>query len=167
MVFAIPSTMKTLFLSFTLLVFSNLNLFSQEIIERIYEPAKEPKLEETPSPAPTREKNIYPPDTSVIIDFPDSLAEFPGGQTSLMDFVKENFKMPDELKDTNIQGKVYVRFIIERNGSVSYPEILRGLHPLIDKEVKRLVLSFPKWKPAKSNDQIVRSKIAIPVRVGP
>lgn len=157
--------MKTLFLSFTLLVFSNMNLFSQEIIERIYEPAKEPKLEEPPSPAPTSEKNIYPPDTSVIIDFPDSLAEFPGGHTSLMDFVKKNFKMPDELKDTNIQGKVYVRFIIERNGSVSYPEILRGLHPLIDKEVKRLVLSFPKWKPAKSNDQIVRSKIAIPVRV--
>ena len=157
--------MKTLFLSFTLLVFSNLNLFSQEIIERIYEPAKEPKLEEPPSPAPTLEKNIYPPDTSVIIDFPDSLAEFPGGHTSLMDFVKKNFKMPDELKDTNIQGKVYVRFIIERNGSVSYPEILRGLHPLIDKEVKRLVLSFPKWKPAKSNDQIVRSKIAIPVRI--
>jgi len=160
--------MKTLFLLFTLLVLSNMNLFSQEIIERIYEPEKERKLEETPSPAPPlHEETIYPPDTSLIVDFPDSLAEFPGGYTSLMDFVKKNFKMPDELKDTNIQGKVYVRFIIERNGSVSYPEILRGLHPLIDNEVKRLVLSFPKWKPAKSNDQIVRSKIAIPVRVGP
>ena len=159
MVFAICPSMKTLLLSFTLLVLSNLNLFSQEIIERIYEPAIEPKLEEPPSPAP------IPPDTSVIVDFSDSLAEFPGGYTTLMDFVKKNFKMPDELKDTTIQGKVYVRFIIERNGSVSYPEILRGLHPLIDREVKRLVLSMPKWKPAKLNDQIVRSKIVIPVRV--
>lgn len=157
--------MKTLILSFTLLILSNLNLFSQEIIERIYEPAIELQFEEPLTSGPVTEDYTYPQDTSVIVDFPDSLAEFPGGYTTLMDFVKKNFKMPDELKDTTIQGKVYVRFIIERNGSVSYPEILRGLHPLIDREVKRLVLSMPKWKPAKLNDQIVRSKIVIPVRV--
>lgn len=157
--------MKTIFLSFTLLVLSNINLFSQEIIERIYEPATELQFEEPLTSGPLIKEHTYPQDTSVIVEFPDTIAEFPGGYAALMDFVKNNFKMPEELKDTTIQGKVYVRFIIERNGSVSHPEILRGLHPLIDREVKRLVLSMPKWKPAKLNDQIVRSKIAIPVRV--
>lgn len=142
-----------------------MNLFSQEIIERVYDPAFDQRVEESPPSAPYNNVTIYPPDTSLIIDFPDSMAVFPGGQSALMDFVKNNFKMPDELKDTTIQGKVYVRFVIERNGSVTNPKILRGLHPLIDREVKRLVVSMPLWTPAKLNGQIVRSQYTIPVRI--
>lgn len=156
--------MKKFLLLFSLLVLSNTPLFSQEIIERIYEPIVEPRPEPT-LPDPLPEEIIHSQDTSVIIDFPDTMAEFPGGNTALMDFVKKNFKMPVELKDTTIQGRVYVRFVIERNGSVSHPRILRGLHPLIDREVTRMVLSMPKWAPAKMKDQYVRSQFTIPVRV--
>jgi TonB family protein len=90
-------------------------------------------------------------------------AEFPGGQDGLVDFLAKNIKYPIECSSAGIQGKVYIEFIIEKNGKVTNVKIKREIHPLLDKEATRVVTLMPKWKPARKRSQKARSKYILPI----
>jgi len=93
-----------------------------------------------------------------LID-PAELPSFPGGETAMCKFIKENLRYP--LGD--VQGRVYVQFIVEVDGTLSVIEIQRGVHELLDREALRLVTSFPKWEPSKVNSKSIQCQYVLPV----
>lgn len=90
--------------------------------------------------------------------------EFIGGNEALYKFMKENLSYPQIAIDSNIQGKVYVFFIVEKDGKVTNPIIKRGVHPSLDAEVLRLIAIMPNWKPGLVNNEPVRSRFILPVK---
>lgn len=90
--------------------------------------------------------------------------EFPGGLDSLMKYLQENITYPKEARDANIQGIVYVTFIVEANGSVSSVKVLRGIGGGCDEEAARVVKEMPAWKPGTQRGKQVRVQFNLPVR---
>lgn len=102
------------------------------------------------------------PQVEEVYQFPDSAAKFPGGMDAILKYISENMKYPDIL--CSLLGTVYIGFIIEKDGSVSNIEVLRGIHPELDKEAVRVIKSMPSWQPAYEQGKIVRSREVLPVR---
>jgi TonB family protein len=84
-------------------------------------------------------------------------AEFIGGRNAFEAYVNENLKYPEQAKRDGISGKVYIQFVINIDGSMQNPRIVKGLCSGCDEEAMRLIKSIPKWIPGKQDKQIVRS----------
>lgn len=96
---------------------------------------------------------------AVIEDKP----EFPGGMPALMKYLAKNTKYPPIANENGISGKVYVQFVIGKDGSVSNVEIMRGRDPYLDKEAIRVVKSLPDWKPGKQRGKPVKVSYIVPI----
>ena len=90
-------------------------------------------------------------------------AEFPGGDRTLLDFLKSNLVYPKVAQDSSIQGRVIVRFTIEKDGSITDVEVARSVYPALDEEAVRVVCMMPKWKPATKKGEPIRCKYILPV----
>lgn len=90
-------------------------------------------------------------------------AEFPGGTAAMFKFIMKNLKYPKDAWAKGIEGKVFVKFIVDKEGNVSNVEIMKGLSPSTDKEAIRLVSSFPKWSPGRQNGRAVKSQFILPI----
>lgn len=90
-------------------------------------------------------------------------AEFPGGFGAWMGYLKENIKYSNQARRMQIEGKVFVQFTIEKDGSVTGVHVVRGLGYGLDKEAIRVVQNSPKWQPAKQRGRPVRLKKTLPV----
>ena len=89
--------------------------------------------------------------------------EFPGGTNALMGYLRDNMVIPDSCLENNIQGRVLVTFIVEKDGSITKPEVIKSVNHLLDAEALRLVTAMPKWKPGKQNGETQRVKFTIAV----
>ena len=89
--------------------------------------------------------------------------QFPGGNTALMQWLQNNMRYPQSALDAGIGGRVIVQFVVEKDGSITNAEVLRGIDPALDNEALRLVRAMPKWTPAKNNGQPVRFRFNLPV----
>ena len=94
------------------------------------------------------------------------MPEFIGGLDSLISFMISNINYPHWEKKNKIQGTIYVSFVIEKDGSVSHPEIIRTVKESIDfdKEVLRVVKMMPNWKPGENKMEKVAVKMTLPVK---
>ena len=90
-------------------------------------------------------------------------ASFLGGIDSLKTFLASNVRYPEAALKKGVQGKVIVKFVVERNGTITQASILRSIDVDLDKEALRIVSRMPKWEPAKKNGQPVRSYYTLPV----
>ncbi len=90
--------------------------------------------------------------------------EFVGGQAALMKFLSKNIKYPQMARETGISGTVYVRFVVEKNGSVSQVKVVRGIGGGCDEEAMRVVKMMPKWKPGRQRGKPVRVNFTLPVK---
>lgn len=90
-------------------------------------------------------------------------AAFPGGEAALMKYVREHINYPAYEKEADISGRVLVRFVVEKDGSVSNVEVMKKVSPGIDKEAVRVIQSLPKWTPAKNNGKAVRVWYNMPI----
>ena len=118
-----------------------------------------------PPPAPNP-VNIDPPilkDINQVTSFPDVEAQYVGGTQKLFEFIQNNIVYTKSAKENGIEGKVYVQFVIEKNGSVSNVEVARGIYKDLDDEAIRVTKSFPNWIPAVAAGKTVRSRIRIPI----
>jgi protein TonB len=93
----------------------------------------------------------------------DESPEFPGGTSALMGYLRDNMVVPDSCWENNIQGRVLVTFIVEKDGSITKPVVVKSVHPILDAEALRLVSAMPKWKPGRQNGEVQRVKYTIPV----
>ncbi len=84
-------------------------------------------------------------------------------QQKVLVFVSKNFEFPEMAKEMGIQGRVYVNFVIEKNGSITNVEIVRGVDPLLDDEAVRVVKKLPKLIPAKQRGKPVRMSFTLPI----
>jgi protein TonB len=90
--------------------------------------------------------------------------EFPGGEHARQKFLADNIIYPENAKKNNIQGIVFVTFIVETDGSLSNIKILKGIGAGCDEEVQRVISIMPKWKPGKQKGKEVRVKLNLPVK---
>ena len=93
----------------------------------------------------------------------EQMPEFPGGQEAMFKFLSATIIYPKEARDNGIEGKVFVNFTIEKDGSINEVKVIRGVHPLLDEEAVRVVESFPKWKPGKQKGKTVRVSYNLPL----
>ena len=91
------------------------------------------------------------------------MPQYPGGQIAMMKYIMENMKYPEQAMKEGIQGRVTVRFIVEKDGSISDVKPVLSVHPLLNKEAVRVVKSMPKWSPGKHNGKPVRVRFNLPV----
>lgn len=103
------------------------------------------------------------PHSGTIFEVTEVMPEFPGGMSTLIEYISKNIKYPEAGKAKGIQGRVTVQFVVNQDGSISNTKILRGLSPEFDAEALRLFNSMPKWKPGMQRGQAVRVKYTCPV----
>ncbi|HPF00319.1 MAG TPA: TonB family protein [Bacteroidales bacterium] len=89
---------------------------------------------------------------------------YPGGVEALMKYLAENIQYPDLARQENIQGTVYVSFVVEKNGEVSNVKILRGIGGGCDEEAMRVVRNMSDWTPGYQNGEAVRVQFNLPLR---
>ena len=89
--------------------------------------------------------------------------EFPGGMEALYKYLAQNIKYPQLARDNGITGKVYVTFVVERDGSIANPKILRDIGGGCGAEAIRVVKAMPKWTPGKQRGKAVRVQFNLPV----
>lgn len=98
-----------------------------------------------------------------VYDIAEQMPKFPGGQNELFKFISQNIKYPVEAEENNIQGRVIVSFVVERDGSITDISVIKSVHPLLDNEAIRITKLMPKWIPAKQNGETVRVRYTVPV----
>ena len=99
----------------------------------------------------------------MVFDVVEVMPQYPGGQIAMMKYIMENMKYPEQAMKEGIQGRVTVRFIVEKDGSISDVKPVLSVHPLLNKEAVRVVESMPKWTPGKHNGKPVRVRFNLPV----
>lgn len=119
--------------------------------------------------------NIYLPDgddeispekpvDEEILTIAEVYPEFKGGQEALLKYLQENIFYPLDAKENGFQGKVYIQFVVFKDGRLSDFKILKGVYPSIDQEALRAVRKMPNWIPGKNNGKAVNVRMVIPVK---
>ena len=98
-----------------------------------------------------------------IFQVVEEMPEFPGGMGECMKFLGKNIKYPTISQENGVQGRVIVQFVVNRDGSIVDPVVVRGVDPYLDKEALRVIATMPKWKPGKQRGKAVRVKYTVPV----
>ena len=99
----------------------------------------------------------------MVFDVVEVMPQYPGGQIAMLQYLMKNIKYPEQAMKEGIQGRVTVRFIVEKDGSISDVKPILSVHPLLNKEAVRVVESMPKWTPGKQNGKPVRVRFNVPV----
>ncbi|MDD3239846.1 MAG: energy transducer TonB, partial [Lachnospira sp.] len=86
-----------------------------------------------------------------------------GGTAGMYKFINENLCYPEELRKKKIEGKVFVRFVVEKDGSITNAKVVRSLHPLADKEALRVIRMMPPWTPGSLDGKSAKSYFVIPI----
>ena len=115
----------------------------EEIVENVtFEPMEEEKAED-------------------IFIFVEEEASFPGGKKAWAKFLKKNLTYPRQAKRMNIEGRVHLGFVVDKNGNISDIEVLRSIGGGCDEEAIRVLNASPKWNPGKQRGNPVKSRMQI------
>ncbi|WP_297098242.1 energy transducer TonB [uncultured Draconibacterium sp.] len=110
------------------------------------------------------EKNIKSGEGADAVFFiVEDMPEFPGGDEALRKYIANALNYPEVAQKNGIQGKVYVSFVVEKDGSIGDAKIERGVDPSLDKEALRVVKALPMWKPGKQRGKTVRVQYTVPI----
>lgn len=112
-------------------------------------------------------------DVYINVDYPDDeedrvyivseqMPQFPGGNDAMRKYLVENIKYPAVAGEVGV-GRVFVSFVIDKDGSVTDAQVVRGVDPLLDKEALRVVNAMPKWKPGIQYGKAVKVKYTVPI----
>ncbi|MEG0795874.1 MAG: energy transducer TonB [Odoribacter sp.] len=99
-------------------------------------------------------------ETEVFVVVED-MPSFPLG--NVQKWISKNVKYPVLAAENGIQGKVYIQFVIEKDGSITDVKVIRGVDASLDKEASRVIQSMPKWKPGKQRGKPVRVSYTLPI----
>jgi len=116
------------------------------------------------TPGPEFTNTIPQGQDDVVYTVVEQMPEYPGGEEARIKFMSENMSYPAEARKNGIQGKVFVTFIVEKNGEVSHVKTLRGIGGGCDEEAVRVISMMPDWKPGKQGGKPVRVQFNLPVQ---
>jgi len=103
-------------------------------------------------------------DSSEIFVMVEDNPSFPGGQEARIKFLVENINYPNLAKEQNIQGTVYLQFVVEKDGRITHVKVLRGVGGGIDEEAVRVTKAMPNWNPGKQLNKPVRVQFNMPIK---
>jgi protein TonB len=86
-----------------------------------------------------------------------------GGYEAFYKYIQKNLEYPRQAKRMNVQGKVFLEFIVDKDGSITNVNVVRGIGAGCDEEAKRILMESPKWKPAKQRGRAVKQKMTFPI----
>lgn len=121
-------------------------------------PEEEIKIEET------KEKVIEQVEAAPVFTIVEEMPAFSGGEAALYKYLQTNIKYPEEAKELGIQGRVFVTFVVETDGSITDIKVVRGIGGGCDEEAVRVVKYMPKWSPGKQRGVPVRVQFNLPVK---
>jgi protein TonB len=107
-----------------------------------------------------KKEEVKEPEIFVVVE---EMPSFPGGDKALYEYLAKNIKYPAVAKDNGIEGKVYIKFVVNEDGSVSQAQVARGIGGGCDEEALRVVKDMPKWKPGKQRGKNVKVWYTLPV----
>lgn len=99
-----------------------------------------------------------------VLSFVEQMPTFKGGDAALMSYLGKNLQYPDLAKDMDVQGVVFVRFVVEPDGSINEVTVIRGVFDALDREAIRVIKEMPQWNPGLQNGRAVRVYYTIPIR---
>jgi protein TonB len=114
-----------------------------------------------PVPKQSEEENIAEEEIFLVVE---SAPEFPGGEAGLFEYLSDNLKYPEMAKEASISGRVYVTFVVEKDGSITGVRVLRGIGGGCDEEAVRVVMNMPRWKPGYQRTIPVRVQFNLPIK---
>jgi len=94
----------------------------------------------------------------------EQMPEFPGGQEAMYKYIADTISYPAQAKKLGIQGRVFVTFVVEKDGSINEARILCGIGGGCDEEALRVVKNMPNWKPGKQRGESVRVQYNLPIK---
>ncbi len=102
-------------------------------------------------------------DDDRIFDVVEENASFPGGDVACFEWLSKNINYPEICREQGVQGRVIVRFVVNRDGSIVDVTVVRSPDKHLSDEAVRVVKKMPKWKPARQGNKAVRSSFNLPV----
>jgi TonB family protein len=96
----------------------------------------------------------------------EQMPQYPGGNDSMTDFIKNNLKYPDSIEAQHIGGRVVLGFIVNEDGNISDIAVRKSINPTLDTEAIRVVKLFPKFKPGKQQGRTVSVMFVLPIIFG-
>jgi protein TonB len=115
-----------------------------------------------PDPPPIEEEEVITVDEP-IVEFPDVEASFPGGPAALQKWIGENTRYPQTSMEMNEQGRVFVSFVVGKDGSISNVKVEKGVSPDLDKEAKRVIRSMDPWIPGENAGRKAKVRCRLPI----
>jgi protein TonB len=104
-----------------------------------------------------------PVEADEIFTIVEQQATFPGGIAAFNKYMEENLKYPRKEKRKHIEGKVFVSFVVQKDGSVSDVTCLKGINEALDQEAIRIIQGSPPWRPARLNGKVIVQRTVVPV----
>ncbi len=102
-------------------------------------------------------------DEEVVFTIVEDMPQFPGGDKALQKWIATNVKYPEEAQKNNKVGRVYVGFVVNKDGAVDRVKLMRGASPSLDAEALRVVSEMPNWKPGKQRGEVVSVSYVVPI----
>jgi periplasmic protein TonB len=103
------------------------------------------------------------PNDPVIFTIVQEMPQFPGGDQELLKFIAGHIIYPEDARDVNLQGRVVIQFVVNKDGSVDRAHVLKGIDPALDNEAVRVVNSLPRFKPGRQNGVPVPVWFSVPI----
>ena len=144
--------------AFALLVAGNISCSqdasqTEDAKEEVVAPVR-PEAKEAPADSTAKEE---------VFMVAEQMPEFPGGMKELLKFLQDNLKYPENAMKNNVQGRVIVQFVVEKDGTLTEFKVARSVDPDLDAEALRVLQTMSKWKPGMQRGKIVRVKFTVPV----
>lgn len=144
--------------AFALLVAGNISCSqdasqTEDAKEEVVAPVS-PEAKEAPADSTAKEE---------VFMVAEQMPEYPGGMKEMLKFLQENVKYPENAMKNNVQGRVIVQFVVEKDGTPTEFKVLRSVDSDLDAEALRVMKAMPKWKPGMQKGQVVRVKFTVPV----
>jgi protein TonB len=104
------------------------------------------------------------PVVEAVFDVVEENPEFQGGMAKMYEYLNKNIIYPEMAKENGIQGKVFVQFVVWKDGTIRDIKVVKGVHKTLDKEAKRVIKAMPKWKPGKQRGKKVNARFTLPIK---
>lgn len=99
-----------------------------------------------------------------IVKMPEQKAVFEGGEVAMQKYIVENLKYPKYAKENSLEGTVFIKFLVSKDGKIGKVTVLKGVHKTMDIEATRVIQNMPIWSPAVDKGKKVDSEIVLPVK---
>lgn len=136
---------------------------SDGVITYLNDDVKKENVEKQKQTTYVQPQKVNKSGISIVHNIVDEMPSFPNGQSALFDYLAKNLKYPAVAEENGVQGRVLIKFLVKKDGSIANPIVEKSVDPSLDKEALRLVNAMPRWNPGKKNGVSVNVEFSLPI----